>query len=295
MNGWTAFRTGLSRAARHWRLLAILFAVNLASGLLLAALPALGLADWLGRRPAIREAADGMDAWLVIETLMAPLNETALGGEGASRVQQAFVVGLLTVIALPLLAWLPSTFLSGGVLLIAAESPEPFRFRRFLWGCWHWFGPFLLLGVAQGIVSLLWIAPIVMAVAAIAAAGWLAWVALPLLALAAGFWLALWESTRTAAVVGEIRNIPRAFGRAARFVWRAKPALAVLYGLALLLLGLLHALTRGVVDPHLVLVGWPLALAVRQAFILARLWARLVRLAGNVALYKSTLDFEGQP
>ena len=31
------------------------------------------------------------------------------------------------------------------------RSSLPFRWRRFLWGCWRWFGAFLLLGVMQGL------------------------------------------------------------------------------------------------------------------------------------------------
>jgi len=42
--------------------------------------------------------------------------------------------------------------------------------------------------------------------------------------------------------------------------------------------------------PHLPLDWWPLVLLVQQTFILGRLWARLVRLAGGVALYQGLVD-----
>jgi hypothetical protein len=297
MNGWDAFRVGLSRALRYRWVLLILFAVNLASALLLAVLPALALSGGLGHRPAVRQAADGVDAWLVIETMMSAFSEMALGAslpqpESVRGLQQAMLLGLLTAAALPVLAWLPATFLTGGVLLTYAEAPQPFRWRRFLWGCWHWFGAFLLLGVVQGAASVVVFVPVTVAAVAVVAAsgGRLTWVVVPLLALVAVLWLALMECTRVIAVVGETRNIARAFGRAARFVFRWPLPVAGLYGLALLLLALLHALYRWGLMPHLPLDWWPLVLLVQQTFILARLWARLVRLTGGVALCQELVD-----
>ena len=297
VNSWDAFRTGLARVVRYRWVWLILFAVNVASALLLAALPALGLAAGLGHRPAIRQAADGVDAWLVIETLFSPLADGTLG-QGVSTptppVQggaQAAMLVLATAAALPLLAWLPTVFVSGGVLLTYAEAPQRFRWRRFLWGCWHWFGAFLLLGVGQFSVSLaLFLPALTAAVAAIAAAGWLVWIAVPGLLLLAVLWTALMEWTRATAVVSGTRNVFRAFGGAAGFIFRHLLVVAGLYGLALLALGLVHALFRGGLKmypsamPHVPLDWWPLVLLVQQAFILARLGARLVRLAGSVAL-----------
>jgi hypothetical protein len=300
MNGWDAFRIGLSRASRYRWVLLILFAVNLLSALPLTALPALGLATGLGHRPAIRQAADGVDAWLVFETLMSPFISMTLGGgavpEPTGQLRAATLLGLLTALALPLVAWLSAAFLNGGVLLTYAEVPSPFCWRRFLWGCWHWSGAFLLLGAVQGIVSIALFVPVIGAVLGIIAAvgGWLAWLVVPPLALVALLWLALMECTRVVAVVGQTRSVFRALGGAVCFIFRGfrdrslRSFLAVigLYGLALLLLGLLHALYRWGLMPYLSLDWWPLVLVVQQAFILARLWARLVRVAGGVALYR---------
>jgi len=310
--GWNAFRVGLSRAARYRRVLLILFAVNLAIALLLAVLPALGLAAGLGRRPSIRQAADGadidpdartdarstsaasaasVDAWLVFEMLLAPMSGAALGEEAWSELtrwlRQMASLGLLTAALLPIGAWLSTALLSGGVLLTYAEAPGPFRCRRFLWGCWHWFGAFLLLGAAQGVASLVLFVPLVgVAIAAVAAfGGWLAWVVVPLLALLALLWLALVDYTRIAAVVEGTRNVARAFGGAVRFICRRPLAIVGLYGPAILLLGLVQALYRWGLAPLLPLRWWPLVLVVRQAFILVRLWVRLTRLAGAVALF----------
>jgi hypothetical protein len=294
-NGWSAFRIGLSRAAGYRWVLLILFAVNLLSAFCLAALPALGLAAGMGHRPAIRQVADGVDAWLVIETLMSPLIDVALEGVGpgsTDQLRQATLLGLLTTLALPVVAGLPAASLGGGVLLTYAEAPSPFRWRRFLWGCWHWFGAFVLLAVGQGIVSIALFVPLTGVVLGIAAVvgGGLAWIIVSPLALFALLWLALVECIRVAAVVGQTRNVFHALRGAVRFVFHDFLAVLGLYVLALLLLGLLHALYRWGLMPHLPLGWWPLVFIVQQAFILARLWARLARLAGGVTLYRAWLD-----
>ncbi|MCP4536420.1 MAG: hypothetical protein GY832_04670 [Chloroflexi bacterium] len=297
INGWNAFRAGLSHATRYRWVLLILFVVNLLSTLPLAALPALGLATGIGQRPAIRQAADGVDGWLVIETLMSPLSDMTLanaGPESTNQLRQMTLLGLLTTLALPLVAWLPAAFLSGGMLVTYAEAPAPFRWRRFLWGCWHWFGAFLLLSAAQGIVSTALFVPIAgMALGSIAAVGrWMLWIVTSLLALVILLWLALMESIRIAAVIGQTRNIFRAFAQAARFIRSNFMAITGLYGLALLPWGFLHVLYRWGLMPHLPLNWWPLVLIVQQTFIVARLWVRLVRMAGGVALYRKWNNIE---
>jgi hypothetical protein len=299
VTGWRAFRAGLSRASRYRQVLAILFAVNLLSALLLAVLPAVGLAGSLGRRPAIRQAADGVDAWLVIETMMAPLTDRALGqGELTSDLtrglRQAVPLGLVIVVILPPLAWLPATFLSGGLLLTYVEAPQALRWRRFLWGCWHWFGPFLLLGVVQLLLFVVVLGPAIAVGAGIAAivGGWLLWLAVPLLALLAVVWLALFELARAIAVARGERKVARALSGAGRAIWHRPLPVAVLYGVTLLVLALLHVLYGWGMMPHVRLEWWPLVLLAQQAFILGRLWARLVRTAGGVALVLGSSGYE---
>ena len=64
MNGWNAFRTGLARALCPPWVLLILFAANLASGLLLAALPALGgPPGWAIARPSAKPPTAQMPGW----------------------------------------------------------------------------------------------------------------------------------------------------------------------------------------------------------------------------------------
>jgi len=138
------------------------------------------------------------------------------------------------------------------------------------------------------------------AVAAATVGGWLAWVIVPVLILVVVLWLALTEYTRVVAVVEGAASLPfvregtqnvfQAFAGALRFVFRHPLPVAGLYGLALLLLGTLHVLFRQGLMPRLPLDRWLLVLLVQQAFILARLWARLVRLAGGVALYQGCTE-----
>jgi hypothetical protein len=128
---------------------------------------------------------------------------------------------------------------------------------------------------------------IIIAIIVITAAGeWSAWVAIPLLIFLALLWLAMVECTRIAAVIGQTRNIFRALGRASSFIFRNFLAVAGLYELALLPLILLHSLYHWGLRPYLPLSWWLLVLLVQQTFILARLWARLLRLAGATVLFQ---------
>lgn len=291
MVGWRAFRLGIAHAARYWQLLALLFGANLLSALLLAALPALFLASGPGHSTALPQAVDGVDAWLVIETMMSPLANVGLEAEGADPLpaqglQQAVLLGLLTLAALPFLAWLPAAFLNGGLLLTYVEHPQPFRWRRFLWGCWRWWGTFLLLGVLQGFAVAMILLPlaVVAAMAAVTAGRWLMWLLVVGTALVAVIGLALVEYTRIIAVKDGTRNLFHAFAGAVRFVLRRPLQVGVLYALSLLLVALLHAIYRLGLMPYLPLDWWPLVLVVQQTFVAARLASRLVRLAGGVAL-----------
>ena len=87
--------------------------------------------------------------------------------------------------------------------------------------------------------------------------------------------------------MSEIRNIFGAFGQAIRFIFRNLLAVAGLYDLTLLLLLLLYILYHWALRPHLPLSWWLLVLVVQQAFVLTRLWTRLIRLAGSTALYQT--------
>jgi hypothetical protein len=285
VNGWLAFLRGLALARRYPRLLLILYAANLLSALLLAALPALVLTQEAGHRPAIAEAADGLDAWLWIELLFQP----EVGQDLPEGLSTAILTGLLLAAALPFAAWLPAAFLNGGLLLIYHEAPHPFRWRRFLWGCWHWWGAFLTLGLLQALGAILTLGALA-AVAALVAAllgSWVIWIAAPIAGLAAFLGLGWMEWARILAVVEDTRNPFRALGRASRLLLRRPLPVAGLYGLSLLLAGLLHAVYRLGLMPLVPLERWLLALVLQQTFVLARLAIRLVRLAGAVTLVEN--------
>jgi hypothetical protein len=292
MNGLRVFRIGLSRAARYRWVLAAMVAVSFASALVAAAPRAVALVGPAHRpgpafRPAIREAVDGVDAWMLIEAVSTP--PVGEGRVAFAWEEQQWIVrlALLTMGALLLLAWLSGAFLSGGALLAYADD-EPLGWQRFLRGCWRWFGPLLLFSALQAVGAVLVFGPLLgVGLAAIFAVGdWMAWVVVPLLLIMALLWLALMELSRVAVVVGGKRNVVRAFGRAVRFVFRHPLGVGVLYGLSSLSWVILYALYRLALVPRVPRDWWMLAFVLQQAFVAIWLWVRLGRWAGGVALYQ---------
>lgn len=131
--------------------------------------------------------------------------------------------------------------------------------------------------------------PLVLVGAAGAAiGGWVAGLAVGLVLLVALLWLALWELTRVAVMVGERRNVFRAFGRAVSFVFWRPLDVAVLYVLSLLSWVVLYALYRWALVPCLPRAWWLLAFVLQQAFVALWLWIRLGRWAGGVALFSAS-------
>jgi hypothetical protein len=289
-DGWRAFLTGLSYALQYRRGLLILFVITAVNAALLTANPTLSLVDWLGQRPAVREAADGLDAWMVIETLFSAGVDASLGQDPdvVDPAQQTMLLGLLTLAVAPLIAWLPNTFLKGGLLLVYAEAPQETSWSRFLWGCWHWFGAFLLLGGIQVLLSAILLAGLLLAGGALlmAGAGPVVGLLAPLALGLALMWRAGFGFARVVAVVEGTRNVLRLLAQGARFVLRHAGGVLALEGLAFLLVALLAALYAWGVRPALPWEAWTLVLVVQQVFVLAQLWARLSRLAGRTALYR---------
>ena len=286
-SGWHAFRTGASLTARYPQLLLLSWAVNLLAALLLAALPAITLATGPGNRPVMRDMADGLDTWLWIETLMSPQAAMQLSGTAPDAglsigLGTVFLWTLLAALILPVLAWLAGGFLQGGILTAYRDAPLPFRWRRFLWGSWHWWAPFLLLGALQGFAALLFLLPLVAGALFAFAAGTaaLGWILLALAAAVNLLGLALFEWTRILAVAGDTRDVFRALGRAARLLVRRPRPILLLYFLTLAAAALLHAVYRLGLLPILPLDAWLLVLLVAQTFLAARIFLRLLRLAG---------------
>lgn len=290
MSAWLAFRTGISQVLRYWQMLLALYIINLFTALVLLMLPAMSLLA-PAHRTAIRQAADGIDTWMVIEAAMAPENQMALqGGTGqpelSPEMAQVVLVGLITAVALPLLTWLPGSFISGGVLLVYTEASQSFTWKRFLWGCWHWLGAFLLFSLVQTAVGLVLFsaAALVIVYSLISIGLWTAWVAFPPFAVLLVAWLAVVELAQIFAVTGGTRNLARTSGQAIKFIIRNPLTVGGLYGLALLLMVLLHGFYRLGLMPIIPLTWWLLLLVVQQTFILFRLGAHTIRLAGGTAL-----------
>ncbi len=178
---------------------------------------------------------------------------------------------------------------SGGLVLTYVESPAPWSWKRFTWGCWHWFGAFILLGLVQVIVTgLASVVAVILVVMVLGEASWLGWVVAALLALDLAVTLALFEVAAVWMVSRPSRDVIRALVQAFHYVIEHAAPLAALYALALGALGLVHALYVWGVWPNLPLAFWPLVLVAEQAFILVRLAARLLRLSSVAALMASS-------
>jgi len=300
VNGWQAFCIGLRRALAHSGLLVIVLGLNLVSALALALLPAGMLAQALGQRPALRAAADGVDMGLVVDALTTSLVDATLAAESAApelarMVPLLLLAGVLVSLALPVVAWLTTAFLSGGIVLTYAESADGLHCRRFLWGCWHWFGSFLLLGLVQAALSAVVILPIGLGLLTLGmATGWL-WITLAPMALAIAAFGAVFELARVVAVVQGTRHIIRTLGGAVRLLVRQASPLWAVYGLAFAALAGLYALHNLAIVPWLPLQPWLLAAAAQQVIILLGIWIRLARIAGSTALTAARLRAGAPP
>lgn len=289
ISGFKALAVGLARTLRYPQVLAAMFAANLLVALVLAVLPGVAL---LGpaRSLTMGEAAEGVPAWLVLETLMGATIDSQLDQtapiEFSPAAQQAVLLALGGLLVLPLASWLPTAFLYGGVLKTYCNPPEPFNGRRFLAECWRWMGPFALLGAFQGLAFGVVLLPLVLTGVGIAVAlgGLGALFVMLLVALLGLAWLAWMEFTRIFMVAGEQRNIFRGLGRGLVYVVTHPLQILPFYGVALLGLLGVHALFRFGLLPVVPLQVWLLVLVVQQVFVFLRLWARAVRLAGGAAL-----------
>jgi hypothetical protein len=184
-------------------------------------------------------------------------------------------------LAIPLLAWLPSSFFAGGTLLTYVEAPQEFSWRRFLWGCWHWFGAFLLINMLLGIVTQMLVIILLIGIgfAFSTVGGWVNWITIPIFVLILTAWLAILEYTRLLAVSSNTRNTFHSLRNAIGLVFHHPLALMGLYALSLLTLLLTHLIFRPLLLSEFV-SWWPLYLIVSQIFVAARLSTRLARWAG---------------
>jgi hypothetical protein len=287
-NGLQAFQKGLATFTRYPQILFSAYVFNLISALLLLLIPAFLLLK-PARYTAIQTAADGIDTWLVTELMMSASTAPALQGVSDALppqwLGQSVLVIIVTLLVLPLLAWLPSSFLAGGTLLTYVEAPQEFSWRRFLWGCWHWFGPFLLINLLLGIATQILVVALLSGIGfAFSAVGrWVNWITFPFFILILTTWLAILEYTRVLAVSGNTRNTFQTLGQAIKLIFQRPFALMSFYALSLLTLLLAHIVFRPLLLSEIASWG-PLFLIVSQMFIVARLSTRLIRWAGAPAI-----------
>jgi hypothetical protein len=286
MNAREAFRKGWLRSGFYWQALIPLFLVNLLSGLLMAALPSLEL---LGpaHYTSIRDAASGVPTWMASEILFSPINTAEQAGTSVNQslpsdISTGILALLIALGLLPFLSWIPGSLMNGGVLATYWGWPDPFRWRKFLQGCWHYWGAFLLFGLLQTLLTLLLIIPL-LGVFSIAAAlfSWSAILLAPLFLFLLILWTAFTEVTQVYLVAGGKRKIGEALREALSLLRHQLISLASYYIVSLLLLLGLHVIFRGGIFPRMPLATWPLVLVLQQSFIVLRLWAHASRLAGD--------------
>ncbi len=289
MKAWNLLLSGVSQALKYWQALLVVFLAQFIVIVLLATLPALTLVG-PGHSTAISEAANGIDAWMVTDFLSLPLQARALpAGAEADQAMRDYSTIVLTIIStiglLTVASWLVGNLLFGGLLLIYKESPQPFHLGRFLWGCWHWWSGFLLLGFVEMILFLFLILPIGIAAGYLAVIlGSFGWLVEALILLLAGLFLALFEIARVSMVINDRRNPFAGIWNAIQLIARHPFVLMGFYALTLLILLLLSVVFRLGFFPRLPLSWWLLVFFVQQVFVILRLWARSVRLWGGISL-----------
>lgn len=303
VSGWRALHSGWVRLLRYPGVFGLLFSLNLVSATLLALPLALLMVSVLGRWPLlIQQAAHGSTLRVVLELVLAGLASLALG-TGSSAADTAYALsltllgGLIVAVLLPLMAWLPAAFLGGGVLLTYAEWPNSPHWRRFVWGCWRWFGLFLLVGFVQGLGFVLVVGPfLLIGFGVYVAVGWPGWIGVGLAVLLGGVWQIWCELMRAASVVYKRCSLGYALGAAWQFIRQRPLSITLCFGVPFAMLLFLHLLHRWIWLPAASSTGWWVAWLYLQLSVAVRLAARLWRLASGVALVQgeSGLSLPGQ-
>lgn len=299
---------GARRAARLWPVLLLMLLGTLLSAGLLALIPAQTLLD-LSRRPVIADMAAGIRAWKIID-LFGQIGGMQVGSTSSPASTQFFLL-LLGFAVMPLVGGVVSAFLYGGMLLAYSESAasdrlaawrsaagladqtnlaaepqaERFSLRRFLWGCWHWFGGYLALALIQALLffgAAFLTVTLAMFLFRQGPAGTAGGIALLVVVLV--LWLMLFELARVRMVLNGTRNPFRGIGLAFGDLFRRPLALLAFYTAALLVLMAVQVVFRLFINPNVPLELLLLALLVQQGFILLRLFLTGARLAGLVDL-----------
>lgn len=273
---------GAKLALRYWPVWLVMFFSTLLVAFLAALIPSFDLME-LAHRPVIQRMAEGIPGWMVVDLVGLMAGGAVL--PGATEVANSLSLLMFGFVLMPMLGGLVSAFLYGGVLLTYFEAPKPFRLSRFFWGCWRWFGGFLLLGMLQAILFVFILLPLAGGLVALGTLGAAAqWVAVALFVLLMALWVMLFELARTRMVITNTRNPFIGIGRAFAQFFRQPLLLLAYYGAAVLVLLVLQAVFRLWINPNVPLGVLLLALLVQQGFIAARLFIRAMRLAGLMLL-----------
>ncbi len=285
---------GFRRALRGWPVLLLMLLGTLLTAGLLALVPAFNLLG-VANRPAIERMAAGVTSWQLVD-LIGLLGRSAQQTVTASPLRVSLAELFIAFFAMPFVGGLVSAFLYGGVLLTYLEDartdcPRPFGVRRFMWGCWRWFGSNLVLAMLQGGLFFALYLPLTsMAVywSKLGPGGTAAALGLGLLLDLLG--IIIFELARAWLVVSGRRNPFTALGQAARAFFRRPLPILVMYVAVLLGLLVVQIVFRLGINPRVPLDSLLLALAAQQGFILARLFVQAVRLAGLVRLLQAQQD-----
>jgi len=248
----------------------------LAPALLVALMLLIPLRSWLSQ-PLVAEALETRSLDFLVDALM----NLPIEMEDGLLLLAGAVLLPLVWIGMQML-WL---LLEGGVLVTYARPKRP-TVREFLRACVDWFPSFLLISIVAVLAT--------GAVVGIAAAGLALIQALSLWEpLATGLYAVggvvvvgisvAAELARAAAVVGEDRNVWRAFGAAGGVVVRRFVPLVVLI-LGTLLLRVLLFLVQRALSGWIPISWWMLTLLVQQLLQVAITGLGLLRRAGEVAL-----------
>jgi hypothetical protein len=284
MAGWRAFKEGAAQSLRFWPLLLLFALVVAGSAGLAALLPGLALLPAAYHSP-FAELINGVEVWMFLD-LLAQTSHSDFGlpqsGLGA-----AILPWVIAVLLLPLLSTAVMAFFQGGILQSYFEDTQRIQWNRFWWASWHYWGAFLLLGLLQGLLFLFIFMPLAAGGIALSLrATWLGLLVLPLLGLLFLVGVMVGELARAYAVARGTRNILHVFGLGLKAVIRRPLAWIGLYFPAVMLLAGLHLVFRLGVLPALEPGMWLLYYSAAQVFILARAWARLLRLSGVVHLVR---------
>jgi len=254
---YSALAEGARRVLRCWPALLLMLLGTLLSAGLLALVTALNLFN-LAHRPVIAEMAAGVTARQLVD-----LAGFFIRPAPSSPVNGSLAIVLLGFAILQLAGGVVSAFLYGGVLLAYKEDAPRFRLGRFLWGGWHWFGAYLVLGLLQALLFVVLYLPL--------------------------GWLVIFELARVRLVLNGTRNPFKGIALAFSDLFHRPLPLLAFYAAALLLLLGVQAVFRLGINPRVPLDALLPALIVQQGFILARLFCQGLRLAGLAAWLRPPL------